>query len=1611
MVSRKKNKLQSINKDSCNTFPICFDWDLAMSSKAGDLLTFPIISLHNEIKYPNPFDENESYTINLFSRNRQLLIATRKVVILKGSQISRILTYDEDVVTATYTHFIHVPNQLPIEVLAVCLKRSTHIYYPDGRSYIVSLPFILNNALPFESGLVLERDHKQPIISNNGALQAQSQLNSAPILTLVDPIDDFRIVSTNSTLVISQNEQLMTFPRKDINKTASLCTTFNSQDGSINVYHVRTPSRNVVRFGNQSQRLQKRKYGTMTNAGAPVNAANNISTSAMSNPSRILEDEPYLEANAATGGGTSQISISFNNMEKKRTSTLLSDISSIGRMASDFPDTSKYSTTQDFTGFKKDMILSRIDSIGSKLKKEKIRVFSIFFEDQEGILVLNKQARECQVFVSKFSSSSRLLVVYKAPCLDCIPLTSSEFEGVLIILTLDRKISLVNPFIDIRPATHYIAEQDIESLICSWNEKLAMRSKSKKISIIHLVLQPSSELVQACLKCFQYLSGSKINQTIWMLWRAAYSLNSHRNEWDSFLIALLSLLYPFHEGLAASENEITRLLPQAKILQESSKINDQLADLIPYITLSLHLLREEFRLDSTKRDSLRKLNVLLVQLTTWMGWPDIWTKYYGINLDEIDQTTRFLLALILPEPPNLLESLTSLFDSKIVRYLTFSQLVSESDSVDALITPRTHQILKLFEVLVSDNRYFGPNTIVELMCELGIEEAELETYPLGISIPLKEALLIAQESPSFLWSSKALELIGREDLTMLLSSKKNGSTGPGNMGLDKLESTRPPSIESLLVNIFEKDESFSPWDGQSEADRIGITKLIFDFDRRYFEITTLLHQTKTQTACLDVGENIAEYDLVVLQRELAVIVALRTLTIPLGRAALFYSGRKPLLTEKFPIPKFNLNTLIQPTMTNIVFSEDRISQNFTEWCYFHNGVSSGLSISREAKGISGSWIIFNKPPTELNAQHAGFLLGLGLNGHLKKLEEWHIYNYLGPKHPLTSVALLIGMAASIRGSMDNKLTKVLSVHAVALLPQGANDLNVPIIVQTAGLIGIGLLYLETQHRRMSEILLSQITGVLFQNNVNQIHEGYRLSAGISLGFVNLGKGNDLRGLNDTHVVDRLVSLAVSMKDFQPVQELDKSACGAIIALGFMYIKTENDEIANKLKIPDTEQLLDYIRPDMLLLRCLAKNLIKWNEIKCSKKWVESEVPITILEKFGKRELNYLDSDQLAYFNILGGACLSIAAKYASTHDLMARDTIIYYLDKMMELACMPATNYDQKIASNSAVNIQNLLALCCSVVMAGSGDLECFRRLRILHNDTSKGPVYGNYMAINSALGFLFLGGGQYAFNNSSNFAIACLVVSLYPIFPNDKSDYEVHLQALRHFWALAVTPRCLVIRDVKTQKPCKIPVVITMKDETVKQVISPCLLPNIDDIMSIETKSSDYFSIKIDFLVNSQYLEEFKKSLTLYVSKRKNYQILKPNVGSLLQNENRNLQIDNNELEMNGDLAKMLKCGIFNDLDSFEKKMMFYEGQSWSSSTSSTSSFAKTGNSDGLSIFNIIDNKLELMKMAQSPQWLEDLWNLRLLFAYADRRLLVSELNYVSIEFIEKLKQKLYNL
>jgi anaphase-promoting complex subunit 1 len=95
------------------------------------------------------------------------------------------------------------------------------------------------------------------------------------------------------------------------------------------------------------------------------------------------------------------------------------------------------------------------------------------------------------------------------------------------------------------------------------------------------------------------------------------------------------------------------------------------------------------------------------------------------------------------------------------------------------------------------------------------------------------------------------------------------------------------------------------------------------------------------------------------------------------------------------------------------------------------------------------------------------------------------------------------------------------------------------------------------------------------------------------------------------------------------------------------------------------------------------------------------------------------------------------------------------------------------------------------MVMAGKCDVGCFRIMRVLRKRFEGEMHYGFNMAINMAIGFLFLGSGAYTFSRS-NEAIAALLCATYPIFPSSPSDNRYHLQALRHFYVLAIETRLL---------------------------------------------------------------------------------------------------------------------------------------------------------------------------------------------------------------------------
>ena len=664
-----------------------------------------------------------------------------------------------------------------------------------------------------------------------------------------------------------------------------------------------------------------------------------------------------------------------------------------------------------------------------------------------------------------------------------------------------------------------------------------------------------------------------------------------------------------------------------------------------------------------------------------------------------------------------------------------------------------------------------------------------------------------------------------------------------------------------------------------DSDKSAITRLIFADDRRFVEAARLLQPLRPTVAECPPDPNWSEAEYLDAQKEVMQWVMVRTFSLPVGQAMINVDKKKPILTEKFPLHGFTTICLMKP-MNNTV-SADRSS--FTEekycWAFFHAGVSAGLSISRDAKGIDTSWIVFNKP-TELSNKHAGLLLALGLNGYLKSIAKWLAFKYLTPKHTMTSIGLLLGLSASYFGTMDTLITRLLSVHVTRMLPPGAAELNLSPLTQTTGLMGIGLLYANSQHRRMSEIMLAELEDVTMEDpsgTPDQLRdEGYRLAAGFALGYINLAKGDDLRGLHDMRLVERLLAVAVGPRPVDLVHILDQATAGATVAIALIFMKTENRAIARKVDVPDTLHQFDYVRPDIFLLRTVAKNLIMWKGIQANDAWVLNNVPYEFRRFYQLRSIKKLRSFLMPFYNILTGLLWSVALKYAGTGDRNVRDFLLKYMDQFIRLSSLPAIRYDTRLTRNTVRNCQDLIGLSVATVMAGTGDLNVFRRLRYLHGRIYSDTPYGSHMAAHMALGALFLGGGTYTFD-STPLAIASLICAFYPLFPTDVLDNKAHLQAFRHFWVLAASPRCLVVRDVETRRAISSPVLITLKPDNkskhsntqVLQRTAPCLLPNLDTISSLRTASPDHWPVTLDFASNPAHVSAFQRNHTIIVRRR----------------------------------------------------------------------------------------------------------------------------------------------
>ena len=909
------------------------------------------------------------------------------------------------------------------------------------------------------------------------------------------------------------------------------------------------------------------------------------------------------------------------------------------------------------------------------------------------------------------------------------------------------------------------------------------------------------------------------------------------------------------------------------------------------ILVGLHLLREEFKLDVLAASVADKLAPILAQIGSWLGW-DAWgtlaTDYYILESSNMDSwcfEDSVISELNVPhtpfDPPSILRFVEkSNLKAEVVPFMSLLDVVGSAgagsikrSAVEASakilmdLTPRTVAMTTMLTTDAQDSL----NTRVAEMALWELNLSILETLPESVAVPFRAVLSRCQAHPSTLWNGKILDMVGRDDIAML--ERDSRTIRPHSRSLTASPDGALRDVHTVCNLTLEVD-TIGAYDGSAELDRQSITRMIFKDDQRFAEAAELVHPLHAPVARCAPEPDWSDTDLLEAQQELAKTIAIRTLSVSLGRGLVFYGARLPLLTEKFPIHGFTLSCVMKPTNTTVTADRNQYTEDKVSWAFFHAGVEAGLSISKDARGIDTSWILFNKPH-ELKNRHAGFLLALGFNGHLKSIAKWVAFKYLTPKHTMTSVGLLLGLSASYLGTMDTLITRLLSVHVTRMLPPGAAELNLSPLTQTSGIMGIGLLYCNTQHRRMSEIMISEMENVDQEDNSGPHDslrdEGYRLAAGFALGLINLGRGQDLTGLHDMHIVERLLALATGTKKVNLVHILDKATAAATVAVALIFMKTQDTALAQKIDIPDTMHQFDYVRPDTFLLRTVARNLIMWDDIRASDIWMKRRLPSAYQHKLNLASVRILNSEDMPFFNIIAGLCFSIGLRYAGVGSHEVRLLLCHYLDQFIRICRLPALHYDGKLTRMTVRNCQDVVALSAACVMAGTGDLQVFRRLRSLHGRTEFDSPYGTHLAAHFAIGVLFLGGGTHTFG-TSNLAVASLLCAFYPLFPNTVLDNKSHLQAFRHLWVLATEARCLIPRDVDTLRPVSVPILVTLRTGSELAMTAPCLLPEIDTVAKVQTQDPEYWQVTLDLASNLVHRKSFERHQNVYLRRRVAY-------------------------------------------------------------------------------------------------------------------------------------------
>ncbi|KAI6648581.1 Anaphase-promoting complex subunit 1 [Oopsacas minuta] len=646
--------------------------------------------------------------------------------------------------------------------------------------------------------------------------------------------------------------------------------------------------------------------------------------------------------------------------------------------------------------------------------------------------------------------------------------------------------------------------------------------------------------------------------------------------------------------------------------------------------------------------------------------------------------------------------------------------------------------------------------------------------------------------------------------------------------------------------------------------QFGLVNLLFPEDNRVFEVCNLLNSSKYIP--IDIGQcsNLSDEDFLELQSSRLLKLSTRSLALPIGRGMYNYGSLNVLNTDVICIPELNISG--KTLATNSTVTIDSLGKPFhlTFWPEFHNGVASGLALHPFSKHIDSSWIQFNRPILDRPNEYAGFLMAMGLQGHLSSLSKFTMHDLLSRGHELTLVGILIGISAAKRASMDPDITRMLSIHVRSLQPESSMELEISPNVQTAAILSVGLIYQGTSNRHIVDVLMNEIERFSSCEMENIFDRRCRcLSSGFALGLTLLGSAKGGARSAWREITEKLTN---NVKGCSPNIDFDNSVKsqqisdegidimslgpGSLMALSMIYLKSNDQSISNFLKPENSYFLLDETHPYILLLRTISYCIVQWDNIQPTQEWVNSIIPKILTDGIlrSKNDLIQdgmeLDVVRAIHSQILVGCLYSLGLRFAGSQNILAYDFIYCYLLEFIQDKSCAVFLSDTRI---------NCALLACSLVVCGSGDSKLLkiiyelRQISTVDNDFLVG--YGNQMAYHIALGFACLGNFQYSIRTSDD-SIAYLLISLYPVFQNSSLKDIYHLQAFRHIYALALERRFLHVKDIYTNQSCTAHAIIKYTSFGIdysKRIRIPYLVPETHRIYSITIHSDEYWPIQLD--------------------------------------------------------------------------------------------------------------------------------------------------------------------